>query len=204
MGTIRTTTSPADKRQQILDAAYVVFSRKGYHRATVDEIIKLADTGKGTVYNYFASKEQLFYTLISERSQPFERALAQVAASDTPPLEKISLLIKLFLQFYVENGDLWRVLMHEMRGFGVEGYSKLLPEQVDKYREGFRRTIAFLEQTLADGIRQGVIRQCDAVKSAYGLFSAIITMVFQNYVGNDIDGTAKAIADIFLYGVARK
>ena len=43
------------KRQQILDAACKVFSRKGYHRATVDEIIALADTGKGTVYNYFVN-----------------------------------------------------------------------------------------------------------------------------------------------------
>ncbi|MGL5512818.1 MAG: TetR/AcrR family transcriptional regulator, partial [Sporomusa sp.] len=43
------------KRQQILDAAHTVFSRKGYHRATVDEIISLADTGKGTVYNYFVN-----------------------------------------------------------------------------------------------------------------------------------------------------
>ncbi|MBC8015835.1 MAG: TetR family transcriptional regulator, partial [Sporomusaceae bacterium] len=34
-----------NKRQQILDAAYIIFSRKGYHRATVDEIIALADTG---------------------------------------------------------------------------------------------------------------------------------------------------------------
>ena len=60
------------KRQQILDAAGVVFARKGYHKATVDEIIALADTGKGTVYNYFVNKEQLFYTLIQERSAPFE------------------------------------------------------------------------------------------------------------------------------------
>ncbi|WP_333593778.1 helix-turn-helix domain-containing protein, partial [Anaerospora hongkongensis] len=48
------------KREQILDAAYQIFSQKGYHRTTIDEIIALADTGKGTVYNYFVNKEQLF------------------------------------------------------------------------------------------------------------------------------------------------
>ena len=48
------------KRELILEAAYDVFSRKGYHRATIDEIIALADTGKGTVYNYFVNKDQLF------------------------------------------------------------------------------------------------------------------------------------------------
>ncbi len=55
----------SSKRQQILDAAVYVFSRKGYHIATVDEVVALADIGKGTVYNYLVNKEQLFYTLIS-------------------------------------------------------------------------------------------------------------------------------------------
>ncbi|MBP2664859.1 MAG: fadR [Firmicutes bacterium] len=102
------------KRQKILDAAYTVFSRKGYHRATVDEIIALADTGKGTVYKYFVNKEQLFYTLIKERSANFEIELGQIAALTETPLNKVTKAIKVFLEFYIANGDLWRVLMHEM------------------------------------------------------------------------------------------
>jgi hypothetical protein len=61
-----------------------------------------------------------------------------------------------------------------------------------------------LEKVLHEGIEQGVIRECDVTKSAYGLFSVIVMMVFQKLVGDDIDGTAKSIADIFLYGVARQ
>jgi len=84
------------KRQQILDAAYTVFSRKGYHRATVDEIIALADTGKGTVYNYFVNKEQLFYTLIIERSASFEAELNATATLTEPSLNKIKKPSKYF------------------------------------------------------------------------------------------------------------
>ncbi|EAX49021.1 transcriptional regulator, TetR family [Thermosinus carboxydivorans Nor1] len=191
------------KRQQILDAAYEVFSQKGYHRATIDEIIALADTGKGTVYNYFINKEQLFYTLIKERSAPFEAALAEVVGGVEPPLVKVERLIKLFLRFYVANADLWRVMMHEVRGFGSEGQSTLKEEQREKYRAWFRHTIGMLEKVLQEGIDQGVIRECDVTKAAYGLFSVIVMMVFQKFVGDDIDATAKTIADIFLYGVAR-
>ena len=81
-----------NKRQQILDAAGVVFARKGYHKATVDEIIALADTGKGTVYNYFVNKEQLFYTLIQERSASFEQNSEAILSSAEPPLQKIHTL----------------------------------------------------------------------------------------------------------------
>ena len=92
-----------NKRQQILQAAYVVFSRKGYHRATVDEIIALADTGKGTVYNYFVNKEQLFYTLIKEYSTPFQVTLEGIVNSMEPPFQKVETIIKAFLEFYVKT-----------------------------------------------------------------------------------------------------
>lgn len=190
------------KRQHILAAAYEVFSRKGYHRATVDEIIAMADTGKGTVYNYFSNKEQLFYTLVRERSEPFEVALQQVANSDVLPMEKIETVVKLSLKFYAENADLWRVLMHEIRGFGSEGHSNLTPENRQKYRDGFRRVIGSLETILQEGIDQGLLRRLDVTKSAYALFSVTVMMVYQKFVGEDIESTAHGITEMFMYGAA--
>ncbi len=192
------------KRQQILDAAYLVFSRKGYHRATVDEIITRAETGKGTVYNYFVNKEQLFYTLIKERSLPFETLLQEVVASSVPPIVKVEHMIKTFLQFYVNNADLWRVMMHEVRGLGSEGYSSFSASQRDKYQEWFNHTIGLLGQVLAEGVAKGVFRSCDVTKAAYGLFSAIVVMVYQDLVSDDLNQTVRAIADIFLYGLVKK
>ncbi|HMM20085.1 MAG TPA: TetR/AcrR family transcriptional regulator [Selenomonadales bacterium] len=192
------------KRQHILEAAYEVFSKKGYHRATVDEIIAMADTGKGTVYNYFTSKEQLFYTLIRERSQPFEKAMSQVADSEEQPLVKIELMVRLALGFYRENADLWRVMMHEIRGFGSEGHTAMAPEIKAKYHEGFRRILSRMEKVLDDGIAQGVLRKIDSTRSAYGLFSVIVMMVYQKFVDEDIETTARQVTDIFLYGAARR
>ena len=195
------------KRQQILDAAYTVFSRKGYHRATVDEIIAMADTGKGTVYNYFTSKEQLFYTLVKERSAKFEAELNRLAGLDELPLIKIKKVIKVFLEFYVANADLWRVLMHEMRGLGHEEASNFTAAQREKYRERFVHTIGVLETALQAGIEQGAIRRCDVHKAAHGLFSVIVMMVFQGFVDaaeDSIESNANNIADIFLYGVVER
>jgi len=193
------------KRQQILDAAYIVFSRKGYHRATVDEIIALADTGKGTVYNYFINKEQLFYTLIKERSTPFEAVLASIVASPELPLQKIETIIKAFLEFYQENADLWRVVMYEVRGLGVEGYTNFTLEQRDKYQAWFCQTIGMIEKVLLEGKEQGAIRaNCDADRIAHGLFSVIVTWVFRNFVGDDISEAAHNITELVLYGMADK
>nr|WP_017531420.1 TetR/AcrR family transcriptional regulator [Pelosinus fermentans] len=194
-----------NKRQQILEAAYAVFSSKGYHRATVDEIIALADTGKGTVYNYFVNKEQLFYTLIKECSMPFQVIIEGIVNSSEPPLEKVETIIKAFLEFYAKHANLWRVMMHEVRGFGAAGSSNFTQEQLDKYQACFCETIGMIEKVLLEAQSKGFIREsCDATRAAHGLFSVIVTFVFRDFVDENIGETAHTIAELFLYGAAER
>jgi AcrR family transcriptional regulator len=49
---------------KLLDAGIEVFSKKGYHAARVDDIVKVAKTSHGTFYLYFANKEDLFQALV--------------------------------------------------------------------------------------------------------------------------------------------
>jgi len=192
------------KRQQILDAAYQVFSRKGFHRATVDEIVALADTGKGTVYNYFVNKERLFYILVRERSAPFEAALAEVAAGPEDSPTKLRKIIRLFTKFFVDNADLWRVMIHEMRGVGAEGHSKLAPQQREKYREDMVRIVGDVEKVIRDGLAKGAFAGCDPKIAAYSLLSVVLMMAFQGFVGDDPEAAAERVADMFLHGITKR
>jgi len=67
--------------RKLLDAAMVVFSRRGYHAARVDDIVKVARTSHGTFYLYFSNKEDLLRALVSEA--------ADVVASLDTALEKV-------------------------------------------------------------------------------------------------------------------
>src|SRR5947209_1766891 len=52
--------------RKLLDAAMVVFDKRGYHAARVDDIVKVARTSHGTFYLYFANKEDLFRALLRD------------------------------------------------------------------------------------------------------------------------------------------
>ncbi|MGA2520098.1 MAG: TetR/AcrR family transcriptional regulator [Acidimicrobiales bacterium] len=52
--------------RKLLDAAMVVFARRGYHAARVDDIVKVARTSHGTFYLYFSNKEDLLRALVTE------------------------------------------------------------------------------------------------------------------------------------------
>ncbi|MBP2649870.1 MAG: fadR [Firmicutes bacterium] len=195
------TDEAKSKRQQILKAAYDVFSRKGYYRATVDEIIALADTGKGTVYNYFTNKEQLFCTLVQERGEPFAIALADTISSELLPMEKFKKIIKLILVLYIEDADLWRVLIHEVRGLGEDNHSNLSQETVMKYQDGFQHIIDNVEAVLKEGVDKAVFRPMNTTHVAYCLFSIILTMVYQKFIEDDIEITVHNIAEFVLRGI---
>ncbi len=64
--------------RKLLDAAMVVFARRGYHAARVDDIVKVARTSHGTFYLYFSNKEDLLRALVTEAGDV-------VAALDSAP-----------------------------------------------------------------------------------------------------------------------
>ena len=80
----------AARRQQILDAARECFIAKGFHRATMQEILTKADLSAGAVYNHFSGKEDII-TAIVDRSVVDAEATyeANKAAASARPLRRI-------------------------------------------------------------------------------------------------------------------
>jgi AcrR family transcriptional regulator len=63
-----------DRRSQILDAATTCFALQGFHRATIQDIVRESGLSPGAIYNYFASKEEIIEAIADER-QTKERAM---------------------------------------------------------------------------------------------------------------------------------
>src|SRR5256885_15954628 len=55
-----------DRRAQLLDCARTIFAEKGYHAASVDDVIQRAGVARGTFYNYFDGKRALFQQVLEE------------------------------------------------------------------------------------------------------------------------------------------
>ncbi len=83
----------ADSRTHLLDAAAGVFAERGFRAATVDQITAAAGLSKGTFYWNFATKEDLFLTLLEERIDRPVRALMEItrdAPADRPTAPAVS------------------------------------------------------------------------------------------------------------------
>ena len=63
----------AARRKQILDAATQVFAEKGFHRATIKDIARIAGIADGTIYTYFASKTEVLLGILHRLNESTER-----------------------------------------------------------------------------------------------------------------------------------
>lgn len=117
--------SKLPKNERILIAAEKIFSQRGYTQTTLDEIISLADTGKGTLYKYFGNKDNLFHTLVESKNTPFVEKLKKAVDAEPDLPSKLSRYLLLLLEFLTANKGLWRVLWYEQSCSANHAY----PEQ---------------------------------------------------------------------------
>jgi TetR/AcrR family fatty acid metabolism transcriptional regulator len=85
------------RRREILTAAEKVFAAKGYAAATVDEVAAAAGVSKGTMYNYFENKRDLFHQVFSEMIAGEESDVAELIARPLSGQEKLRKILALWV-----------------------------------------------------------------------------------------------------------
>jgi len=166
------------KREAILLAAVRVFARKGLHRATMQEIAEEAGIGKGTIYEYFRSKEELFSAVFRYWTDRFKKEISQRLEGITNPRERIAACIDATLAVYHQSEELLELFF----GLAAEGLLRenelpIKQEMEWMYRE-FRHLFAGL---IEEGIRQGMFRPVDAPYIA-ALFIGMMDGLLLQYV----------------------
>jgi AcrR family transcriptional regulator len=115
----------------MLDAAVAVFSRRGYHATSVDEIAEVAGISKPMVYAYLGTKEELFIACLHREGARLMEAIAgavhamgRSAPGPGPPgplgspgpADQVSCCLHAFLRFVAAHRDGWAVLYRQARG----------------------------------------------------------------------------------------
>jgi AcrR family transcriptional regulator len=100
----------------MLDAAVRVFSRRGFHAASMDEIADDAGISKPMVYAYLGTKEELFLACLRREATRLMEAVARVVEPDLPPDEQLWRGLRAFFGFVGAHRDGWSVLYRQARG----------------------------------------------------------------------------------------
>jgi AcrR family transcriptional regulator len=123
----------------MLEVAGRVFARRGFHAASIEEIAEGAGISKPMVYNYFGSKEGLYYAYIELAGQRLldRIALAATSVEESGTLDPERRLLASAVAFFShvdENREEWSVLFSELAARGAP----------------FSREVAAVRRTITD------------------------------------------------------
>ncbi|MCW8892906.1 MAG: TetR/AcrR family transcriptional regulator [Deltaproteobacteria bacterium] len=103
-------------RQEILEAALELFSGKGFHNVSIQEIAQKAEFAIGTLYKFFENKEDLYKALVLEQSDKFHNGLVQAIEESDDEIEKLRNCVRAKGEIFKDNISMIRLYFAETRG----------------------------------------------------------------------------------------
>lgn len=190
-------------RRLILDAATEVFARKGFDGTRITEIAKVTGLPKANVYYYFASKDDIYRTLIARLIQSWDKALEEIAP-DRDPADALTKYVKAKIQFSRKHPAESRLFASEI----LRGARFLTYGERQHIREVTNQRVAAIEVWIAEGkIAPVDPRHLLVMLWAATQFYADFEPVVRDALGNrrlriaDFDAAAATVTDTVLTGL---
>ncbi len=190
------------RRQEIIDAAVKIFAKKGYKATTLDEIAVESEFGKGTIYNYFSSKEELYKEIITSILKRNKKAVTQADKQTNSLSEFLFTVIKQHINFCINNREAFLLLI-----FTEFHHPKSTSTEISKIMDDNHKLMTeFFVSKAKTAIDNKEIRELDPEKTIRlfrGIgFNYIYDLLLSgNLNENSVEKEAKFITDILFNGI---
>jgi AcrR family transcriptional regulator len=138
-----------ERKNEILDAAEELFSRKGFDGTSTNDILEKVGIARGTLYHHFKSKEEIMDALIERYSDRLIRAAREIAADRSIPV--VERLIRAVMALHLSGGS-----SHEIMGHIHKPQNALMHQKIQRII--FREVPRILTEIIRDGMEQGIFR----------------------------------------------
>jgi TetR/AcrR family transcriptional regulator len=186
-------------REEILSSAEKVFAAKGFFPTTMSDIAREAEFGTGTLYKYFKSKEELYFTLIDEKVEEMSRLVRTELSQKTSVIERIKTVLGLQFEFIERNRDFFRIYISERSRFEwtvKDDLGKGIHEKMVTY-------IQLLAEVMSQGIKEKEFRPMDPLDLAHAFVGIVNSFVFEWLISREtypLISKLDAVLEIFLGG----
>ena len=186
----------AKRRERILDAAFSVFSQRGYRQAGVDEVGRQAETSKGGVYFHFPTKEALFLELLRTTADRLTGKVERTIEPYDDPIERADVALRTVLGVFAGHRTMARLFLIDAVGAGSEFQAEL-----SRLHERFSQIIS---RQLDEAVASGIIEPIDTRVAGMAWFGALNEVVMRWLMADDpgrLEDTYPTLRSILLRSV---
>jgi AcrR family transcriptional regulator len=193
------------KKSLIIEAAARVFANRGYNSTLIAEIATEAGIGKGTIYEYFPSKEDLFFAVFEWFVEMTEaEARVSISALGGSASERLKALNDALLKSWLEMLDMYSLVME----FWSASASSRMRQRFKKaFREGYKDFRQLVSALISDGIETGEFQpEVDAESVAAALVGAWDALLLQAWFDEGFDPltTSRKFMAVLINGLVSK
>jgi len=188
-------------RDRILDAAVHVFAAKGYHRATIGDVVEASGLSVGAIYTYFPSKEALFLQGCDRLSGIGFQDLAARLAGGSTLTERLAIAVRTYVDT-IDDSDGGPGQVSLLGAWAEAGGEPSVREMLRRRREGLVTVAGML---LGEGIARGELAaHLDVDDLAHALTAMLDGLLLQRVEAGpahrpaDLERRAQAILDLLL------
>jgi len=180
------------KNKAIIEAALEVFAEKGYAVAKIAEIAQTAGVGKGTIYEYFRSKEDLFFAVFQWYVDEMVKGY-MVAVSDHggTPLDRLNMLFNSIFNSAYQHIDSFSIFFEFWAAAGNPAMRDRFRSAMLSMYDTFRRVITDL---IKEGKASGIFREdTNELSIAAGLVGAMDGLMLQGWMDRTFDARTVSV-----------
>jgi len=194
-----------DKRNRIIEAASKVFAEKGFSGASIAHIAVQAGIGKGTTYEYFNSKEDLFFAVFQWHvEQSSQIAMANIETRGGTATERLRVMNESLMNYFVNRMDIFSLVMEF---WAASASSKNRERFKLAFRNTYKEFRGIVADLIRDGMDQGEFRpDVDVAAIAAAIVGTWDALFLQGWFDEsfDIPDTGRKWMAVFIEGLSAK
>lgn len=183
-----------ETRLAIVQCAAAVFSQREFHEVLTDDIAQQLGIGKGTIYRYFRSKEELYLAAIGEGLSGLHGALTAVLQQDAPLERTIETVVRTMIDYFWNHRDFF-VLMHQLE-------PKLKANERADWQTRRAEVVSMIRRVLERAAACGQIGRLNARLGVEALFGMIRGACVYRIESDRREDLTRLVTTIFLYGIS--
>jgi TetR/AcrR family fatty acid metabolism transcriptional regulator len=183
-------------KEAIFEAATLVLSQHGTSGLTMDRVAAAARLAKGSLYNYFSSKDDLIGFVLARIVEPIGEAVAEISHGELPARTKLEAVLRVLFEHIAQNRGVLGVLIRDDAGRDARESSM---QSAHEAATGHFATI------FRQGITEGVFRAFDPVLGAEVLLAALDKVFKARLLAaqpQPVEETVQGLMSLILHGVA--
>lgn len=194
-----------EKRELIERAAARVFAQRGLDGASVVDVAREAGFSAGSIYNYFASKEELLFSATFAEIDELEARMRASLDTGGAPDDQLRRMVDAYYDFYRARPEGFRLLMAGLDG---TARAKVPAEVVERYDRRALDCLSLLHGVVERGMQDGSFRPGDAweiTHAVWGAFHGILQIAAgqdpERFVGFEVKGLLDRTVGLLIDGI---